>query len=166
MTAHAMKGDRQRCLAAGMDAYIAKPIRARELYEVVEGMAADARRSQVQGPGTPGEEAIDRDRLLEYAGGSAETLRELVQLFAVECPKLMNRIRDAITRNDASELQRAAHTLKGSIQVFGAARPAEAALRLETIGRSGDPAGAEEAWSALTEEIERLTRMLSDLQES
>jgi len=166
MTAHAMKGDRERCLAAGMDGYIAKPIRARELYEIVEGMVAEARGRQPQGPEDTQRETIDRDRMLEYAGGSAETLNELVELFGVECPKLMKAIRDAITRAAPSELQRAAHTLKGSIQVFGATRPAEAALRIEILGRKGDLSGAEEAWSALVKEIGRLMPMLSELRES
>jgi CheY-like chemotaxis protein len=166
MTAHAMKGDRERCLAAGMDEYIAKPIRAKEFYEVVEGMAADARGLPSQGPQSADEEAIDRDRVLEYAGGSVETLNELVELFAVECPKLMKNIHDAIAHNSPSELQRAAHTLKGSIQIFTVKRPAEAVLRLETMGREGNLAGAQEAWSALVKEIERLMPLLSDLRES
>jgi len=166
MTAHALKGDRERCLAAGMDGYIAKPIRARELYDLVESMVAGARGARPQGPDNTEEEAIDRARLLGYTGASVETLKELVELFAVECPKLMGRIHDAVTQNDASELQRAAHTLKGSLQIFGVARPVEAALRLETLGRNGDLADAEEAWSVLEKEIERLRPMLSDLQES
>ncbi|MEN6424415.1 MAG: response regulator, partial [Phycisphaerales bacterium] len=166
MTAHAMKGDRERCLAAGMDSYIAKPIRAKEFYEIVEGIVADARGQQPRNPQNGDEDGMDRARLLEYAGGSAETLKELVDLFAIECPKLMKTMRDAITRQAPSELQRAAHTLKGSIQVFGVTPPAEAALRLETMGRKEDLTGAEEAWSMLVKEIERLMSMLSGLRES
>jgi len=165
MTAHAMKGDREQCLAAGMDGYIAKPIRAKELYAVVEGTAARIRDAHWRPPASAEEEVIDRDRLLEYAGGSVETLDELVGLFAVECPKLMAKVRDAITRQSPSELQRAAHTLRGSIQVFGVKRPAEAALRLETMSRTGDWAGAEEAWTQLGKEIEWLMSMLSHWQE-
>jgi len=166
MTAHAMKGDRERCLAAGMDGYIAKPIRAKELYAVVEGMAADAVGPQPQGPEITRAETIDRDQVLEYTGGNAETLNALVALFAQECPKLMGKMREAITQGAAAELQQAAHTLKGSIQVFGVKRPAEAALRLETMGRNGNLAGAEQAWSALQRETEWLMRTLSDLQNS
>ncbi len=166
MTAHAMKGDRERCLAAGMDGYIAKPIRAKELYATVEGMVAEAHGLSPQGPEIADGESLDRDHVLESTGGSAETLNELVELFAVECPKLMQRIRDAIAGHSPSELQRAAHTLKSSIQIFGAQRPAEAALRLETMGEKGDLADAQQAWSALAGEIERLMSMLSDLRES
>lgn len=166
MTAHAMKGDRERCLAAGMDGYIAKPIRAREFYEIVEGMAANVRKSQPPGPQDADQDVIDRDRLLEYAGGSAEAMKELVDLFAVECPKLMKAVRETIDRNAASDLQRAAHTLKGSILIFGARRPAEAALRLETMGREGNLTGVEQAWSTLGKEVERLLAMLADLRKS
>lgn len=167
VTAHAMKGDRERCLAAGMDGYIAKPIRAKDLYAIVEGIAAGAGRSQSQGRGTADEEGtIDRDQVLEHTGGSIETLKELVELFAVECPRLMRKMRDAITNNSPSELQQAAHTLKGSIQIFGATRPAAAAFRLETMGRDKNLTGVEEAWSTLVKEIEWFMPMLADLQKS
>jgi CheY-like chemotaxis protein len=162
MTAHAMKGDRQRCLDAGMDGYIPKPIRAQGLYEVVETMAAG--RPCPQAEGIEGnEETIDPDRIRELTGGSVETLKEVVEIFRAECPKLMQRIRDAITNEDPAQLQRAAHTLKGSVQVFGLKRPAAAALRLETIGREKNLDDAEQAWSALVDEIERLRPMLTDL---
>ena len=75
----------------------------------------------------------------------------------------MKRIRHAITDEAPSDLQRAAHTLKGSIQFFGAKRPAEAALRLETKGREEDLSGAEEAWFLLVKEIEQLMPRLTDL---
>jgi two-component system sensor histidine kinase/response regulator len=158
MTAHAMKGDRERCLASGMDGYIPKPIRAKDLYKAVETITATIRDSH-----RDGRETIDRDYLLAQSGGSAETLKEIVELFAVECPKLMARIRSAITEGNASELQRAAHTLKGSIQFFGVKRSAAAALQLETLGREQTLSGAEDAWLLLEREIERLMPLLSDL---
>ncbi len=93
-------------------------------------------------------------------------MKELVDLVAVEGPKLMKAVREAIERNASSDLQRAAHTLKGSLLIFGARRPAEAALRLETMGREENLASAEQAWSALGKEVERLMAMLSDLRKS
>ncbi len=167
MTAHAMKGDRERCLEAGMDGYIAKPIRARDLYEIVEVTAARGCGSQIQNKRIAEvQEIIDRDRLLEQIGGNTEALKEIVDLFAVESAKLMTQIRNAITNEDPSELQRAAHTLKGSIRLFEVERPAAAALRLEIIGRDKNLAEAEQAWLVLVKEMERLLPMLTDLVES
>jgi two-component system sensor histidine kinase/response regulator len=165
MTAHAMMGDRERCLEAGMDAYIAKPIRAKDLYETVEKTAARIWGSRHQDTGTT-EEVLDRDQILKQIGGNADTLKEIVELFATESGKLMTRMRDAIRQEDPSELQRAAHTLKGSIRIFGAERAAAAALRLETMSSDKNFIGAEDALSELAGEIERLMPLLTDLTKS
>jgi two-component system sensor histidine kinase/response regulator len=167
MTAHAMKGDRERCFEAGMDGYIAKPIHAKELYETIEMTAAKVWESQRRNGTISDEKGIlDRDKILERTGANEETLKEIVELFITESAKLMKRIRDAITDEDASELQRAAHTLKGSVRIFGAERAAEAALGLENMGRDKNLANAEEVWQVLVEEIERLKPLLTDLAKS
>ena len=167
MTAHAMKGDRQRCLEAGMDGYIAKPIRAKDLYETIEMTAAKIWESKRQNDIiSDGKEILDRDKILEQTGANEETLKEIVELFEVESAKLMERIRDAITNEDVCNLHRAAHTLKGSVRIFGAEDAAAAALRLENMGRDKNLADAEEAWQALVEEIERLKPLLTDLAKS
>jgi PAS domain S-box-containing protein len=166
MTARAMKGDRESCLDAGMDGYIPKPIRAKDLYRTVETMAASPQVQAYPDPGVNASDAgdaLDREYLLEQAAGSLDALKEIVILFGVECPKLMQQIRDAITADNPSQLQRAAHTLKGSIQFFGVARPAEAALALETLGRHNTLEGAEEAWSELVKEIDQFMPLLTDL---
>jgi CheY-like chemotaxis protein len=167
MTAHAMKGDRERCLEAGMDGYIAKPIRAKDLYETIEKTTVKVWEYQRQEDTiTDEKEILDRDKILEQTGANEETLKEIVELFAVESAKLMKKIRDAITNEDSLMLQRAAHTLKGSIRIFGAERSAAAAKRLETIGRDKNLVDAEEAWQVLVEEIERLKPLLRDLVKS
>jgi two-component system sensor histidine kinase/response regulator len=167
MTAHAMKGDRDRCLDEGMDGYIAKPIRARDLYETIEMTAAEVWESQRRNATISDEkETLDRDKILERTAANEETLKEIVDLFVTESAKLMRRIRNAITNEDASELQRAAHTLKGSIRIFGAERAAAAALQLETIGRDKNLADAEQACQALVKEVERLQLLLKDLSKS
>ena len=167
MTAHAMKGDRERCFEAGMDGYIAKPIRAKDLYETIEMTAAKVLESQRRNDTISDEkEILDRDKILERTGADEETLKEIVELFVTESAKLMERIRDAVTNEDASELQKAAHTLRGSIRIFGAERAAAAALRLETMGHDKNLANAEEAWQVLVKEMERLRPLLNDLSKS
>jgi CheY-like chemotaxis protein len=167
MTAHAMKGDRERCLAAGMDGYIAKPIRAKNLYETVELTVAKMCGSQAQDNViTEEKEIIDRDLLVKQIGGNIENLKDIVELFAVESEKLLKRMGDAIKKQNPSDLQRAAHTLKGSIRLFGIERPAAAALRLEIMGRDKNLKGAEQARLKLMKEVEQLILKLKALVKS
>ena len=164
MTAHAMEGDRERCLEAGMDAYIAKPIRATDLYDTLETTVAGVYLFQGNG-GEPAEEGdlLDRTEILERIGGSSEALKEIVELFAVESERLMRMMRESIKNGDSSGLQRAAHTLKGSVGIFGAERVASAALRIEKAGEDKNLADAENVRVELARELERLMPMLNRL---
>ena len=152
MTAHAMKGDRDRFLAAGMDGYVAKPVRPHELYAAVEGGDPNA---EAELP-APVDVPFEWDAALESVGGDEAMLRELAEMFFTECPKLMEQIREHIAGADGPELRRAAHTLKGSAHVFGAEEVAGAAHRLEEIGREEAFADAEEALALLEDEVTRL----------
>jgi PAS domain S-box-containing protein len=132
MTAHALKGDRERCLAAGMNAYIAKPLRSDELFEILEGLVsstgvADAGEAEP----APQSAAWDMAAVLERMDGDMELLKMLAGLFLSECPQRMDEIKKAIQDRDASRLMRAAHALKGSVGNFGAQEAVEAAQRLE-----------------------------------
>ena len=167
MTAHAMKGDRDRFLAAGMDGYVAKPVRPHELYAAVEGGGPDAEAGLL----APADVSFEWDAALESIGGDEAMLRDLAEMFFAECPKLMQQIHEHIAAADGPELRRAAHTLKGSAHVFGAAAAAEAAHRLEEIGREGFDgelsrteafADAEEALALLEDEVARLLPALRE----
>ena len=157
MTAHAMKGDRDRFLAAGMDGYVAKPVRPHELYAAVEGLHRALRREFA-----PADVFFEWDAALERVGGDEAMLRDLAEMFFAECPKLMQQIRKHIAGADGPELRRAAHTLKGSAQVFGAEETAEAAHRLEEIGREEAFADAREALALLDDEVARLLPALRE----
>jgi CheY-like chemotaxis protein/HPt (histidine-containing phosphotransfer) domain-containing protein len=160
MTAHNMKGDRDRCLGAGMDAYVSKPLRPEQLFEVLEGMVPAAEGAERSADGAA---AFDRASALDRAGGDEELLRELVGLFLDECPQRMAEIREALARRDAPKLQRAAHTLRGAVANFEAREAVEAARRLETVAGQDDWARAEQAWAALEEAIDRLEPAMAEV---
>ncbi len=105
MTAHALMGDRERCLAAGMDAYVPKPLRPHELFEVLEDLVPKAGSAGLENAAPGAEPAVlNMAAVLERMGGDVELLKELAGLFLGECPQRMAEIRQAITQRDAPRL--------------------------------------------------------------
>ncbi len=96
---------------------------------------------------------MDRAAVLERFEGDMELVREVAELFVADCPHRLNAMHEALTAGDAAALQRAAHSLKGSVSNFSAADAVDAARRLETMGRDGDLANAPAACVALEREI-------------
>ena len=168
MTAHAMKGDRERCLEAGMDAYVSKPIRAETLYAAVEGLAEGGLVEEGRPSPAPAEAepAFDPAAARRNTGDDPAMLAELAGLFADECTGLVAAVRGAIDGADADALRIAAHTLKGSLSVFAAGPAAARALALEQLARSGELADAEAGFEALERELERLLPELRRLAET
>jgi two-component system, sensor histidine kinase and response regulator len=106
---------------------------------------------------------LDPDRLLDALDGDVETMRGVVELFAAQRADLVGRLRDAIRRSVAADVHHVAHSLKGALATLGADAAAEAAFRLERIGRAGDLATAAAAFAALERELERLQPELDRL---
>jgi PAS domain S-box-containing protein len=159
LTAHVMKGDIERCLAAGMDAYLAKPLEPRELLAVIRqfGGSPEIPKAGPAGPPAPAEQAaLDTRLLLERVGDDPRALKHLVRMFLADYPKLLVRIRRAIDDRNAREVRDAAHTLKGAVSNFAAASATAAALRLQQTGEGGDLAGARSACAVLEGELTRV----------
>jgi HPt (histidine-containing phosphotransfer) domain-containing protein len=150
-----MEGDRERCLKAGMDGYVAKPIRADALFQVMEDLAADAQ--QAPAPGG----SFDRELLLDQIDGNVALFTELTQLFVLQCATHHARIREAVARRDAETLVMAAHTLKGAAGSMRANPLADIAQQLERMGLARDITGSTEALEALEAEVARVTEAMS-----
>jgi HPt (histidine-containing phosphotransfer) domain-containing protein len=166
MTAHAMKGDRERCLDAGMDAYVSKPIQASKLFDVIESVFAPPAEQQKETASEESPEPVfDRNAVMDRVEGDIKLLHEILGLFFDEIPGLMSEIQEPVARGDAQALERAAHTLKGCVGTFGAKRAYDLALALETMGRGGNLAGAQDTYAKLEAEIARLIGALTAFKE-
>jgi HPt (histidine-containing phosphotransfer) domain-containing protein len=159
-----MEGDRQRCLAAGMDGYVTKPIRLDELYAAVDSVLAispPASTPIAQAAPAPTSALVDLAAALARVQGREDHLRQLIGLFENECVKLVPEMRQAIATADHLALRRAAHTLKGSAACFGARAVTDAAQHLELLGRDANFVQAVPACAALEAEIGRVLPLLA-----
>jgi two-component system, sensor histidine kinase and response regulator len=187
MTAHAMTGDRERCLEVGMDAYVSKPLRPDELLAAIDGVfvshdntpshaassvpssvASGSSRTSAVGQTSAIDRTwtglvLDAPTLLAGFGGNRKLLREVVDVFLVDSPNLMTAIEQAVAGREGEAIASSAHALKGSVGLFVQGGAYEAARRLEQAGRNGDLTGVDEACVALENEMTELRTALGDL---
>ena len=169
MTAHAMKGDRERCLEAGMDEYVSKPLRANQLLEAMTtALSRGAITHRLAGepglapPMAPAATAtVDWADALVAVNGDRETLQSVVEAHLEEAPKLLAQMQLAMPQQDASGLQRASHTLKSSLRFFGAVEAAELAWKLELQAKEGSFDNVPAMITQLTQLVEQINQVLA-----
>jgi len=174
MTANAMKGDREKCLDAGMDDYVAKPIELHELSDVIERNLPDNYRDNVprskkdantDSPAqladeTRHETPYDKSAVMDRLDGDEDTFTEIAEIFLTEGLRELAMIREGVSTGNPQTIIEAAHTLKGSLGVLSANDAVGAAQTVETLGRSGDLRGVQEAEAILVMEVRRLVSAL------
>jgi PAS domain S-box-containing protein len=164
LTAHTMDGDRERCLATGMDAYISKPICTKDFMSAIGQLVPGSIDEEItDSPAEPQPQLLDTRDLMARFDGDTELLQEAAEIFRQIYPKLLAELCAAVNCGDASAVECAAHTIKGSIGNFGGIAAVEAAFKLERMGRSQDLRHAAEACATLGSEIERLMPAIMEL---
>ena len=140
-----------------MDGYVPKPIRHQDLLETIQTLVMDAPTIPTHGPPEkPQAEVLDEAQLVSRVDSDPQLLRDLVDLFLEECPRLVDDMRVALDRKDAKAVQRGAHGLRGSTSNLAAQMASEAARKLESLAQAGDLQQAESVLQELESQLVRL----------
>jgi two-component system, sensor histidine kinase and response regulator len=160
MTAHVVKGDRERCLEAGMDEYVSKPIDTDKLFEAIEKLtnAPGIKKSAAADPA-----AVDNTLLLKAFDGDWNFLKEVVEVFLDDYPRLLDNLRRSFNEGDCDTFMRSAHSLKGMLKNFRAENAAEVAFDLEKKGKEADLSGVQADIESLAAQIAEVDNTLRNM---
>ena len=149
MTANAMVGDREKCLAAGMDDYVSKPSRPKELRAALDRVAPVAV-SQLD----------DDDVLRALIEDGEDVFDRLVGLFIASAPTSLADMKGALAKTDSADLVRSAHSLKGSCSIFGGSSLRQLCEQIEQVGHGGRPSDIAEIIVSVEKELAKLIETL------
>jgi len=168
MTAHAMKGDRERCLEAGMDDYVPKPISSETLLNAINALVAqhpagDTMRNPEDENKSPDVPLFDKEALLKAFDNDWDFFLEVVDMFVADYPQMMTDIKQAIEEQDSSKLERTAHALKGMLGNFQVEPSVEKAFTLEKLGRNKTFDSAADTYDSLAGDLSRLEEVFVNM---
>jgi len=152
MTALAFKEDEIKCIEAGMDGYLSKPIKLHEMQNVLEKHA-------------PSQDVLNLTKALSRTGGDEEMIKKFGEMFLNEIPKYLSNIENAIKEGNTKKLREAAHTLSGSSANFAAERVQGSSQKLEMAGQENRLEDAGELFSELKLEVESMKKALKEFLE-
>jgi two-component system sensor histidine kinase/response regulator len=161
MTAYATEGDRERCLAAGMDDYVSKPISALKLFKAIEALIPVKK----DAPGADGQRGalLNKDNLMRAFENDRRLFKELVDIFVNDYPQMLNTLRQSLKDADAKTFSRTAHSLKGMLRNFQAEAVADTAFDLEKRGKQGELDGSDRVIEYLAGQLDEMAQKLKQL---
>ena len=164
MTAHAMKGDRERCLESGMTGYLSKPIRTHELDEILAELFAAKNGESIDFASTS-DEVVDWSEALSFVDGDAELLRVVAVALLEEIVGLESNLADAVASSEATSVQKIGHQLKGALGTFGARTSRNLAERLECMGAQANLSTASSCLHDFQIELHKVSDVLTSFVE-
>jgi two-component system, sensor histidine kinase and response regulator len=159
MTARAMQGDRERCLAAGMDAYVSKPIRREDLFEVLHRIRPGF--ENAPNAAVPSERQLDRAALMDLVEGDVEALKKMAGMLFEQMPRFLTQLRSAIVQENRAAIERTAHSIKGSVGMWSLGQAYRVAETIENEAHEAGLMRVRELYATLEMELSYLEHELT-----